>query len=128
MVFRWDHSRSRASPFYLKIKHSRSRASPFYLKIKTRGFHIKLPMCLKFRPFKKREAQDRESARVRERDFSLAIALSLPRPRTLAILSLAFFKRSTLQTRLEFSCEALAFLFLNKKTRLEIASGPYGTP
>ena len=29
MVFRWGHSRSRASPFHLKIK--------------TRGFHIKTP-------------------------------------------------------------------------------------
>ena len=64
-----------------------------------------------FRPFKKREARDRENARARERDFSLAVALSLPRPRTLAL-----------------SCENLAFLFLNKKARLENASGPNGTP
>ena len=114
MVFRWGHSRSRASPFYLKIK--------------TRGIHMKTPTCVKFRPFKKREARDCESARARKRDFSLAVALSLPRPRTLALSSLAFFKTSKFQTRLRFSCENLAFLFLNYKARLEIASGPNGTP
>ena len=32
------------------------------------------------------------------------------------------------KTRLEFSCENLAFLFLNKKARLEITSGPNETP
>ena len=70
MVIRWGHSRSRASHFYLKIK--------------TRGFHMKTPNVYeKFRPFKKREARDRESARARERDFSLTVALSLPRPRIL---------------------------------------------
>ena len=52
----------------------------------------------------------------------------LPRPRILVISSLSFFKRSKFQTRLEFSCENIAFLFLNKKARLEIASGPNGTP
>ena len=46
----------------------------------------------------------------------------LPRCRTLAISSLAFFKTSKFQTRLRFSCETLAFLFLNKKARLDIAS------
>ena len=41
--------------------------------------------------------------------------ISLPRPRTLAISSIAFFKRSKFQTDLEFSCENLAFLFLNER-------------
>ena len=59
-----------------------------------------------------------ENASARERDFSLAVALSLPRPRTLAFSSLEFFKISIFQTRLRFSCENLAFLFLNKKARL----------
>ena len=62
------------------------------------------------------------------RDFSLAVAHSLPRRRTLAFSSLAFFKTSKFQKRLRFSFENLAFLFLNKKARLEIASGPNGTP
>ena len=44
---------------------------------------MKLQTCIKFRPFKNREARDRESARARERDFFLAVALSLPRPRIL---------------------------------------------
>ena len=116
MVFRWGHSRSRASPFYLKIK--------------TRGFHMKTPTCLKFRPFKKREARDCESASARGRDFSLAIALMLPRPRTrtLAFSILAFFKTGRFHTRLRFKCQNFAFLFSNKKARLEIASGPNGTP
>ena len=82
-------------------------------------------MSLKFRPFKKPEAQDRESARAKERDFSLAVA---HRSLSLALSSLAFFKTSKFQTRLRFSCENLAFLFLNKKARLEIASGANGTP
>ena len=89
MVFRWGHSRSRASPFYLKIK--------------TRGFHMKTPNVSELRPFKKREARDRESARARERDFSLTCALSLPRPRTLAFSSLAFFKTSKFQTCLRLT-------------------------
>ena len=55
-----------------------------------------------------------ESATAREKSRSLALAIS----------SLAIFKRSYM----EFSCENLAFLFLNKKARLEIASGPNGTP
>ena len=70
MVFRWGHSRSRASPFNLK---------------KNREVFTRKPQtCLKSTGFKKREARDRESTRARERDFSLAVALSLPRPRTLA--------------------------------------------
>ena len=89
---------------------------------------MKTPNVSELRPFKKREARDRESARARERDFSLAVALSPPRPRTLAFSSLAFFKTSKFQTRLRFSCENLAFLFLTKKARLGIASGPNGTP
>ena len=67
-----------------------------------------------------------ESARERECDSEGEI--SLPRSRTLAISSFAIYKRSKFRTRLEFSCENLAFLFLNKKARLEIASGPNGTP
>ena len=81
---------------------------------------MKTPTCLNFRPFKKR---DREA-----RDCESALALSLPRPRTLAFSSLAFFKTSKFQTRLRFLCENLAFLFSNKSARLEIASGPNGTP
>ena len=76
------------------------------------------------------EARECESARAGKRDLSrfLAVALSLPRPRNLAFSSLAFFKTSIFQTRLRFSCENLAFLFLDKRARLEIASGPNGTP
>ena len=39
-----------------------------------------------------------------------------------------FFIASKFHTRLRFSCENLAFLFLNKRARLEIASGPNRTP
>ena len=85
---------------------------------------MKTSTCLKLRPFKTREAQDCERARARERDFSLFVALSLPRPRTLAFSSLT----SKFQTRLRFSFKNLAFLFLNKKARLEMASDPNGTP
>ena len=84
--------------------------------------------CLKFSGFKKRDPPRRESARARERECDSEGEISLPRPRTLAILSLAFFKRSKFQTRLEISCENPAFLFSYKKARLEIASGPNGTP
>ena len=108
--------------------HSQSRAPRFYLKIKTRGFHIKPPTCLNFTGFKKREVRDCESAKAWERECDSEGEISLPRPRSLAISSLAFFKRSKFQTRLKFSCENLAFLFLNKKARLEIASGPNGIP
>ena len=59
-----------------------------------------------------------EGSRVRQKSCSLA----------LAIQNFAIYKRSKFQTRSEFSCENLAFLFLNKKARLEIASGPNGTP
>ena len=54
--------------------------------------------------------------------------ISLPRPRSLAFSSLTLFKTRKFQTRLRFKCENLAFLFSNKKARLEIASGPNGTP
>ena len=108
---------------------------------------------LKFTGFVKRETRECESARAREREcdysrslavalslprtlalshsrasrFSLAVALSLPRPRTLAFSSLAFFKTS-FQTRLRFCAKTSRFYFKNKKARLEIASGPNGTP
>ena len=68
-----------------------------------------------------------ERARAREQDFYLAVALSLPRPRTLAFSSLTFFKTSKFQTHLRYLCENLAFLFLKKRERLEIASGSKGT-
>ena len=61
-----------------------------------------------------------ESATAREKSRSPALALSRSR-------ASRFFKRSKFQTRLEFSCENLAFLFLNEKAMLEIASGPNGT-
>ena len=75
---------------------------------------MKLQTCMKFRPFKNREARDRGSARARarERDFFLAVALSLPRPRTLAFSSLAFFKTSKFQTHLEFHVETSRFYFI----------------
>ena len=62
-----------------------------------------------------------ESATTSEKSRSLVLALSRSR-------ASRFFKTSIFQTRLWFSCENLAFLFLNKKARLEIASGPNGTP
>ena len=114
MVFRWGHSRSRASPFYLKIK--------------TRGFHMKISNMSEIYWFKKREVRECQSARAKERECDKEWEISPPRPRALAISSLAFFKRSKFQTRWCFSCENLAFLFLNKKARLEITSGPNGTP
>ena len=89
---------------------------------------MKTSNFLKSTGFKKCEARECESARARERECDSEGEISLPRPRTLAISSLAFFKTSKFQTRLRFSCENLAFLFLNKKARLEIASGPNGTP
>ena len=64
----------------------------------------------------------------KKREISLAVALLLTRPRTLVISSLAFFKNNKFQTRWRFSCENLAFLFFNKKARLEIASDPNWTP
>ena len=97
MVFRWGHSRSRAASFYLKINRE--------------VFTWKPQTCLKFRPFKKREARDCESVRARERDFSLTVALSLPRHRTLAFSSLAFFKTSKFQTRLRFYVKKSRFYF-----------------
>ena len=97
MVFRWGHERSRASPFYLKIK--------------TRGFHIKPETCLKFTGFKKREAREYESARARDRECDNDGEISLPRPRTLAISSLAFFKRYKLQTRLGFHVKTSRIYF-----------------
>ena len=69
MVFRLGHSQSPASSFYLKLKNAR--------------FSHENSNVSEFRPFKKREARDCESARAMERNFSLAVALSLPRPRTL---------------------------------------------
>ena len=114
MVFRWGHSRSRASLLYLKIR--------------TRGFHMKTSNVSEIYCLKKREARQCESASATERECDSKGEISLPRPRTLAISSLAFVKTSKFQTRLEFSCENLAFLFLYKKARLEIASGPNGTP
>ena len=62
-----------------------------------------------------------EGARFLPRCRTLALALSHSR-------ASRFFKTSKFQTRLRFSCENLAFLFLNKRARLEIASGPNGTP
>ena len=106
MVFRWGHSRSRALPFYLKIK--------------TWGFHMKTPTCLKFRPFQNVRL---EIARVR--GGGSKISPSLSHSHTLAFLSLVFFKTSIFQTLLRFSCGNLAFLFLNKKVRLE---WPHRTP
>ena len=89
MVLRWGHLRSRASPFYLKIKtRGTSDVSEIYWILKTRG------------------------SRMRECDSQGAREISLPRPRTLAISSLAVFKRSKFQTRLEFSCENLAGFFV----------------
>ena len=67
-------------------------------------------------------------ARVRGQRSEISPSLSHSRSLSLAFSSLAFFKTSKFQTRLRFSCENLAFLFLNKKERLEIASGPNGTP
>ena len=61
---------------------------------------------------------------IRGRGSESATSRSL----ALAISNFAIYKRSKFRTRLEFSCENLAFLFLNKKARLEIASGPNGTP
>ena len=67
-------------------------------------------------------------ARVRGQRSEISPSLSHSRSLSLAFSSLAFFKTSKFQTRLRFSCENLAFLFLNKKARLEIASGPNRTP
>ena len=81
MVFLWDHSWSRASPFYFKIK--------------TRGFHMKtsnvseIYWFYKKRGLRMRECEG-EGPRVRL-SRSLAVALSLPR--TLAFSSLAFLPR-----------------------------------
>ena len=72
MVFRWGHSRSRASPFYF------TKNGEVFTKPQT---------CLKFTGFKKREARDRESARAKEREYDSEGEISLPRPRTLAISS-----------------------------------------
>ena len=69
-----------------------------------------------------------EIARVRGRGSEISPSLSHSRSLALAFSSLAFFKTSIFHTRLRFSCENLAFLFLNKRARLEIASGPNGTP
>ena len=63
MVFQWGHSRSRASPFYIKIK--------------TRGFHTKTSNAAEINWFKKtcgsrmRECEG-EGARVRQRGRNLA--------------------------------------------------------
>ena len=45
-----------------------------------------------FRPFKKREARERENARARELDFSLDVALSLSRSRASHFLKLVNFR------------------------------------
>ena len=79
-------------------------------------------MCLKIDLLKNARFQDHESARAMERDFTLALALKI------AFSSLAFSKTSKFQTGLRFSFENLAFLFLNKKARFYITSGPNGTP
>ena len=68
MVFRWGHSQSRASPFYLKIK--------------MQGFHIKTSNVSEIYWFyKTRGSRGRgsESATVREKSRSLALARSQPR-------------------------------------------------
>ena len=80
MVFRWGHSRSRASPFYLKIKRE--------------VFTLKPQTCLKYTGFKKREARECDSARAGERECDSQGEILLPRPRTLAFSSLAFFNTS----------------------------------
>ena len=97
-VFRWGHSRSRASPFYLKLKRNVSEIYWFY--------------------------KTREIERVRGRESDISPSLSHSRSLALALSSLAFFKTGRFQTSLGFSCENLAFLFLNMKARHEIASGP----
>ena len=125
--FKWRWCDKSLSPEWYNTMVFRSRALPFYLKIKTPGLKWKLQTSLKLRPLKKHKARDRKSARARERDFSLAVSLLLPCPRTLPFSSLAFFKTRKFQTRLRFKCENLAFLFLNEKARLKIASGPNGT-
>ena len=68
MVFRWGHSRSRASPFYFKIK--------------TRGFTWKLLTCMKFRPFKNAR---HEIARVRGRGSEISPSLLHSRSLALAL-------------------------------------------
>ena len=76
MVFRWGHSRSRASPFNLK---------------KNREVFTRKPQtCLKSTGFKKREARECESVRAMERECDNEGEISFPR--TLAISSLAFLK------------------------------------
>ena len=60
-----------------------------------------------------------EGARVRQRWRNLAPSPSHSRD---------LQPRIRFQTRLEFLCENLAFVFLNKQARLGIASGPNGTP
>ena len=63
------------------------------MKKKREVFTCKLQACLKFKPFENREAQYRESARVRKRDLSpfLAVALSHSRSLALTLSSLALF-------------------------------------
>ena len=72
---------------------------------------MKLQMCLEFTGFKKRETRECESARARERECDSEEEISLPRPRTLAISSLAVFKRSKFNTRLEFHVKTSRFYF-----------------
>ena len=113
---------------WYSVEATRDLEHRLFIKKKHEVFTWKPQTCLKFTGFKNREARECESARAREREGDSEGEISPPHPRTLAISSLAFFKTSKFQTRLEFSFENLAFLFLNKKARLEIASGPNGTP
>ena len=76
----------------------------------------KLQTCLKFRPFRKREARDRELSHSLSHSRSLALALSLSR-------ASRFLKPVNFRHLWGFHVK-----FLNKKARLEIASGPNGTP
>ena len=62
-----------------------------------------------------------DGARVRQRGRNLVPSHSRD-------LEPSVFKTSKFQTRLRFKCENLAFLFSNKKARLEIVSGRNGTP
>ena len=101
MVFRWGHSRSRASPFYFKIK--------------TRGFHMitsnvsEIYCFQKTRGSRSRECEG-EGARVRQRGRNLSLALALSRSR-----ASRFFKGLNFRHVWSFHVKTSRFYFKIKR-------------